>query len=95
MLQEKSQDVAEVQDSTLPTTSAERVLLTRVIGGNTNLAGKLAESTLVVIPEGFMTESLDTASDRGELCCRNSFTTTTTKLKINFRPGEPDVGFNH
>ena len=31
--QEKSQDVAEAQDSTLPTTSAERVLLTGVIGG--------------------------------------------------------------
>ena len=36
-----SQDVAEVQDSTLPTTSAGRVLLTRVIGGNTKIAGKL------------------------------------------------------
>ena len=29
----ESQDVAEAQDNTLPTTSAEKVLLTRVIGG--------------------------------------------------------------
>ena len=44
-----SQDVAEAQDSTLPTTSAERVLPTSVIGGNTNFDGKLAKSNLVVI----------------------------------------------
>ena len=40
--QEKSQDVAEAQDSTLPTTSAERDLLTSVAVGGTKIAGKLA-----------------------------------------------------
>ena len=33
VFQEKPQDVAEAQDSTFPTTSAERVLLTGVNGG--------------------------------------------------------------
>ena len=42
MLQEKLQDVAEAQDSTLPTASAERVSRTSVAGGGTKIAGKLA-----------------------------------------------------
>ena len=45
----ETQDVAEAQDSTLPTTSAERVLLTRVIGGKHNIDRKLAKSNLVMI----------------------------------------------
>ena len=44
-----SQDVAEAQDSTLPTASAERVLLTSFIGGKHNIDRKLAKSNLVVI----------------------------------------------
>ena len=42
-----------------------------------------------------MTESLAMASDREEPCCRHTITTTTTKLKINFKFSQPDVGFNH
>ena len=34
--------MAEAQDSTLPTTRAERVLLASVIAGITKIAGKLA-----------------------------------------------------
>ena len=49
MLRKNFQDVAEAQVGTLPTTSAERVLQTSVIGGITNIDGKLAKSNLVVI----------------------------------------------
>ena len=49
MIQEESQDVAEARDSTLPTTSAERVLLTSFIGGKHNIDGELAKINLVVI----------------------------------------------
>ena len=39
-----------------------------------------------------MTEDPAIAHDREELCGRNSISTTTTKLKINFKHGQPDVG---
>ena len=69
----------------------ERVLLE----GITNIDRKLAKSNLVVIQMVFMTEYPAIAHDGEEFCCRNSITTTTTKLKINFKHGQPDVGFNH
>ena len=62
---------------------------------NTNIDRKTRYEQSCRDPDGFMTESLDTASDREEPCCRNSITTTTTELKINFKYGQPDIGFDN
>ena len=60
---------------------------------------KVALSQQLVLKRVLLTSVLEEhkhrweTRDREELCCRNSITTTTTNLKINFKHGQPDVGF--
>ena len=68
MLQGESQDVAEAPDSTLPTTSAERVSLAGVNGGITIIDGKACREQTRCALDGSLTEILAKASDKEEHC---------------------------
>ena len=65
------QDIAEALTSTLPTTSAERVSGSSVIGGVTGIDGKTREEQSRRDSDASETESLAQASDEEEHCRGN------------------------